>query len=236
VPDRFIVPSPAVYQAPVELTDADLLAQSLVLPLLAQVLAQARERYAIGQPWQSLLDGLGLWQVWDLDLPLASWREEVVKWIYVDWPATRPGQSVVLPAHHRELCAVHRLWLRSPTQIGIPLLCADPDWEAWYSTPLGLREPLIRLDQLAVSVPPDESLGPLSSSYMPHLGQTVALATLVEYTVATYGRERLPALLAGLGQSDSWDTLIPAVYGVSPAAFEAGWRVYLAERYAVSLP
>src|SRR5205823_6624277 len=49
-----------------------------------------------------------------------------------------------------------------------------------------------------------------------HPGQAVALATLVEYAVATYGRERLPALMAGLGQYESWDTLLPAVYGVSP--------------------
>jgi hypothetical protein len=232
VPDRFLVPSPAVYWAPVELTDADLLAQSIVLPLLAHVLAQASERYAIGQPWQSLLDGLGLWQLWDLDLPLASWRQEVVQWIYVDWPANRPRQSIVLPDHHRELCAVHLLWLLSPTQIGIPWLCTELDGEAWLS--LGLRDPLLRLDQLAVPVPPDESLGPLSSSYVPHLGQTVALATLVEYAVATYGREHLPTLVAGLGQSESWDTLIPAVYGVSHAEFEAGWQVYLKGHYGIS--
>jgi hypothetical protein len=35
---------------------------------------------------------------------------------------------------------------------------------------------------------------------------------------------------------DSWDTLLPAVYGVSTAEFEAGWRTYLADRYAVPLP
>jgi hypothetical protein len=56
----------------------------------------------------------------------------------------------------------------------------------------------------------------------------VALATLIEYAVATYGHERLPGLVAGLGQSESWGTLIPAVYGVSSAEFEAGWQAYLA--------
>jgi hypothetical protein len=61
----------------------------------------------------------------------------------------------------------------------------------------------------------------------------VALATLIEYAVATYGRDRLPVLMAGLGQSESWDTLLPAVYGVSSAEFEAGWQAYLADHYAV---
>jgi hypothetical protein len=50
----------------------------------------------------------------------------------------------------------------------------------------------------------------------------VALATLIEYTAVTYGRERLPALVAGLGQYERWDALIPAVYGVSPGEFERG--------------
>ena len=59
------------------------------------------------------------------------------------------------------------------------------------------------------------------------------MATLIEYAVATYDRERLPALVAGLGHYESWETLIPAVYGVSPAEFEAGWQAYLAAQYGV---
>ncbi|HMN29643.1 MAG TPA: hypothetical protein PKE45_15950, partial [Caldilineaceae bacterium] len=64
-------------------------------------------------------------------------------------------------------------------------------------------------------------------------GKTVALATLIEYAVTTYGRERLPALVAGLGQYDSWETLVPAVFGVSVAQFERGWQLYLSEHYGV---
>jgi hypothetical protein len=64
-----------------------------------------------------------------------------------------------------------------------------------------------------------------------HRGQTVALATLVEYAVATYGRERLPALVAGIGQHKSWDTPLPTVFGVSAPEFETGWQAYLAAHY-----
>jgi hypothetical protein len=106
--------------APVELTDANVLAQSIALPLIEQVLAQASEHHAIGAAGQPLLGGLHLWQVWDLDLP-----------------------------------------------------------------------------------------------------------------VATYGRERLPALVAGLGHSDSWEELIPAVYGVSVAEFEAGWQAHVAAQHGL---
>jgi hypothetical protein len=233
---RLVIPSPAVYRAPVELTDADLLAQSIALPLIEPVLAQARERYQIRVAWRPLVNGLRLWQLWDLDLPLAAWREPVVKWIYIDGPALGSGQTSVLPDRYRELCAAHLLWLLSPAQLNIPLTCVSPELEE-PSFPLWrLRDPLTRLDQLGVPLRPSEYSEDLDALHgvVPHPGQTVALATLIDYAVATYGRERLPVLIAGLGQYDSWETLLPAVYGVSPAEFEAGWQAYMARRYGLS--
>jgi hypothetical protein len=225
--DQFSVPSPVLYLAPVELTDAELLAQSIVLPLLDHLMAQAIEQHVIRSSWQPMLNGLHLWQVWDLDLPLATWRENVVKWIYVDSPAVGFGQTFVLPDRYPALCAAHQLWLPSPAQINIPLMCTRPEWED-QSFPLGrLRDPLTRLAQFSV-------LAPTSPSSVGHPGQTVALATLIEYAAATYGRKRLPVLVAGLGHYQTWDTLLPAVYGVSPAKFEAGWQAYLAAHYGVA--
>ena len=58
VPDRFIVPSPVLYRAPVELTDVDLLAQSIAFPLLNAMLAQASELYGIDSAWQPIVRGL----------------------------------------------------------------------------------------------------------------------------------------------------------------------------------
>jgi len=119
---RLVVPSPAIYRAPVESTDADLLVQSLALPLLAHVLAQASERYQIGATWQPMMDGLRLWQMWDMDLPLALWREEIVRWLYLDQPTTDSAQTVVLPKQYEKLCTAYALWMAAPTMIGIPLL------------------------------------------------------------------------------------------------------------------
>jgi hypothetical protein len=232
--DSIRVPSPALYVAPVELTDAELLAQSIALPLLQYVLAQARERHAVGQSWQPLLDSLRLWQMWDSDLPLAAWREEVVTWLYADLPATRPGQAIVLPERYTALCAAHKLWMPSPMQMNIPLLCAEVDWEALLLSAWGWYGPLTHLEQLVVPLRPGEYLEePDSLRWVRHPGHTVALATLIEYAVATYGRDRLPVLVAGLGQYDSWDTLLPAVFGVSAAEFEAGWQVFLATHHGV---
>jgi hypothetical protein len=47
---------------------------------------------------------------------------------------------------------------------------------------------------------------------------------LVAYIVDAYGMEMLPALLAGLRPHDSWQTLIPAVFGLSVEQFEQDWQ------------
>jgi hypothetical protein len=120
-------------------------------------------------------------------------------------------------------------------QIDIPLLCAEPQAEARNVFWLRFRAPLTHLDLLALAMSPDTYIGQSSASYVPHPGQTVALATLIDYAVATYGRERLPALVAGLGRYDSWGNLIPVVYGISASEFERGWQAYLAARYGVFL-
>jgi hypothetical protein len=229
--ERFTVPSPAVYLAPVELTDDDLLAQSIALPLIEQMLAQAREHHAIRWHWQPLLDGLRLWQVWDQDLPVAVWREDIVKWLYVDLPALDPGQSYMLPERYAALCAAHKLWLPAPLQFNIPLLCGRPAWEAQFLR--GGRDLSTRLDELIPRSLAESFVVPPPAS---HPGRTVALATLIEYAVATYGLERLPVLMAGLGQYESWETLLPAGFGVSAAEFEAGWQAYLVAHYGMPSP
>ncbi|MFQ5854353.1 MAG: hypothetical protein ACE5LU_01735 [Anaerolineae bacterium] len=62
--------------------------------------------------------------------------------------------------------------------------------------------------------------------------RSMAAETVVEYVVATYGRERLPALLQGLDKYETWDALTPAVFDVPAGVFEAGWQTYLVARYA----
>lgn len=222
-----LVPSPSLYLTPTEISDVELLAQSLTLSLLDSIIKEASERYRLDSTWQPLLQGLRLWQLWELDLPLATWRDPVVQWLYLDLPGTG-SDEVVLPQQYEQLCAAHALWLPSPTEIDIPLLCTALDKEAWYSATWGARSPLTHLQQLVTPASQVTSTTELSETdHQAPRGQTIALATLVEYAVTTYGRDRLPALVAGLGQHDSWETLLPAVYGVSVTEFDAGWQAYL---------
>lgn len=232
---RIIVPSPAVYWAPVELTDAELLIQSIALPLLDDVIGKAAAYYGLGSGRQPMLRGVRLWQIWDLDLPLAVWRTAVVSWLYRKLPVDGAHQDALLPDRYQEICATHQIWMLSPLQIDIPLSCIDGKLEYRHFSLPGVREPLTHLNQIVMlALPNEDSVRWSGVEHLYPQGQTVGLATVIEYAVVTYGRERLPALLAGLGQYDSWETLLPAVYGVSSAEFEAGWQRYLADRYRVS--
>jgi hypothetical protein len=230
------VPSPALALAPSGLTDVQILRQSIGLRLVDHLLAQATLTYRLNSTWWPMHGGLRLWQLWDLDLPLADWREDVVKWLYNDAPITASAQVVRLPARYAALCTAHNLWMASPAQIGIPFWCHGLDQKE--TSILWWRQfvPPIHLAQLAVPRLPNRYQSLERATVLEtYPGQPVGLATLIEYAVATYGRERLPVLVAGLGQYESWATLIPAVYGVSPAEFEAGWQRYLATHYSVSL-
>jgi hypothetical protein len=228
-----VVASPATYLAPVELSEGDLLAQSVVLSLLSESAAQAVEAR-----WQPLLDGLFLWQLWEADLPLTVWREPLVKWILAALENPQADTSSGEPAFSMELCALYQLWMMSPLDIKIPVFCDKTIWAKEYLTLWKVSyQPPMTLTQLVPGVvrPRDYTL-PLEYTFSPvHPGSAVVLATVIDYAATTYGREGLALLLSSLHDHQGWATLAPAVFGVSAAGFEAGWRSYLVERYNVSL-
>ena len=63
--------------------------------------------------------------------------------------------------------------------------------------------------------------------------EIVAAMTIFLYAVETYGAERLPAFLEAPGDHRGWTGVLPAAYGVTAEAFEAGWRGWLAEAFGV---
>jgi hypothetical protein len=233
---RLVVPSPALYLAPVELTDEEILTQGLTLALLESLLREANYVYNMHEAWQPLLGGWRLWQLWDANLSLGHWRTEVVKWLFVD---LRMGaahyHSTALPDHYSQLCAIHALWMVQPMEIGIPTWCQRMWNGHWYAPPGLLQNPPVTLAALHVPAK-DYNYSALNSqsdnAY--HPGSTVALATLIEYIVATWGHDHLPRFLAGLARYDSWETLVPAVFGISASEFEAGWQGHLARHYGVT--
>lgn len=228
---RISAPSPVLYP-PGEWNEVDLLAQSLALPLVAHALGEAVAQHRIGSARDPMLDGLRLWQLWDLDLPLAQWRRDLVRWIYVDLPTTSLEQPVILPEHYAALCAAHTLWLTHPAQLSIPLLCTELDRSPWRLPARLLLHPPRRLPRLDAPFLLDEYADAYGRTRpLLHPGEAIAVATLIEYTVATYGYERLPTLVGNLGRYATWEALVPVVFGVAAAEFEAGWQAYLREEY-----
>jgi hypothetical protein len=59
----------------------------------------------------------------------------------------------------------------------------------------------------------------------------MAAESVVTYTIATYGVERLPLLVRGLGEFSYWGGLVERVYGLSTAEFERRWNEYLTTHY-----
>lgn len=229
---HFVVRSPSLYGDNVQIAPETFLTQAVALKLIDFVLARAARNSTVYASRRHILDGLRLWQLWDADLPLAAWRQEIVQWIYVEAPAARPDQPAVLPARYAELCAEHRLWLPYPAAIQIPLVCTDLDQLYWHPDARFVHSPPLVLPPLWAPVYLDEEVDWKGRTRAErHPGQAIALATVVEYAVAAYGRERLPEFVAALGQYESWETFIPAVYGVSFAEFERGWLAYLTATY-----
>jgi len=213
-PGPIVVSSPSVHLVPVEWTDAEVLEQAVALALLKHLWAYAVEQHGIKESWP-VMAGVSLWELWDMKLGLAEWQDEILHWLYA--PA-----AAQLPARFRDLCAAHSIWIPTPIAVGIPLHCSSEDE--------GPRHNNLLLSGLKTNNP--ERLQ-MARWYYPgqgsvRLGDSIMMYTVVDYAVTAHGRERLPDLVAALGQYDTWQTLVPNVYGISYEEFERGWRQHLA--------
>jgi hypothetical protein len=220
-----IVPSPALLEVPLELEAGDALYQAAVYPLASLVLREVQHAYPPiwmnnATHWWPLLAALPLWAVWDEGGPLAASHADIVRWLLHNAQASAPSVYQTLPDDYARLCAAYQVWHLMPADMGIPLACTAGDTTKWskrWTPALPLR-----LDELPTRAMSYSSVPSYSASQM------LGMATLIEYVVATYGRAALPRLVTALGEHAGWHTLIPAVFGVSAAEFEAGWHAYLA--------
>jgi hypothetical protein len=225
------VSSPALLSIPAEHTAASILHQSLVYPLTELVITEAEAQHPgswlLGmRAWRPLIDALYLWILWEEGGPLAMGQQELVHWLYQNAQAS-PGQAEPhVPDAFADICRIYRVWKLRPVEVGIPLTCSEVGGSLRAKT---LQSSLAtRLGELFyATISNGEVIGNMSD--------TVALETVIAYSVATYGRDRLPVLLDALDEHATWQGLIPAVFGVSAAEFEAGWQSYLAQQYDMSL-
>jgi hypothetical protein len=228
------IPSPAIYLAPTEISEGDILAQAILLGLLEvlteqrlarQLLPDCSYDYEATALIHTLLESLKLWHLWSTELPLASLHKPIIQWIYSDVQGKRVPLSF-----DAELCSLHLLWKAAPTAIQIPLFCGSPQMERYevgrylpFAPPRSLAQ-----IHLYASTTPAEPYRRLDEA---ELG---GLATLFDYAATTYGRASLSTLIANAAYYFTWETLIPATFGVSYSDFETGWQAHLHNRYGVS--
>ncbi len=218
-----ILPSPLAQAGSGIGSQAALLGQSWAIAVADRAVLDAAEAYGLPPAWPSVLNGLRLWLLWDAGGPLAEDRVTIVEWFHQ--PAGNPDRRNATA----EICRRYALWRISPAAHSIPLACDR------LKDPLAPLLPLpFALAGLNPPVPPPDSLDDQCTPAQTIEGKAyaIAIALLLEYGVERYGPPTLPRLLAALPQHHTWQTLIPAVYGVSAAEFEAGWRVWLGEKYS----
>lgn len=232
-----VVASPSATLAPAALAASDLLLQSIVLEMFNRLTFDTAANQNLPISWFKAHRSLRLWFIWEHDLPLAVWRKPLVKWLVEAAEDTARQRRSDVPAFAEELCLHHSLWMRSPLHAGVPILCwdrypGDEKVDVWSSHKT-ITE--IFPVSLLFFTPVTSSASNIWQEIQPwQEPYTVILATVFEYAASRYGSERIPLLLAALREHTRGRTLIPAVFDVSLAEFESGWREYVIEHYEIN--
>ncbi len=223
--NRMAVLSPLVQAVPIHTPTSEILTKSIVHQLVRHVTAEAQLRRTVLPEWFLLLHGVQLWQAYAGSNSLPAWQADLVQWLQTDAAAMRLGEREAAAADLEILCRIYVVWGHTlPLNPSPATLCIDPAWRAhlpyMQPWPHNLRDMVNSLDTESIQ---DDWAG--------YWRDRLAASTVVEYLVETYGRDRLPLLLACMGQYRSWEELVPAVTGVSVEEFEAGWQEYVTLRY-----
>lgn len=228
-----VVASPALLSVPVEVTASEVLSQALVYRLAVLTVNEIIDQntsadLAAGESrlvhWWPLFNALPLWVVWHEDGVLANGRDDVLRWLVHNAQAGVPTERQAIPNGYARLCRMYALWKLAPVEMSIPLSCTETDLAR--QRPIAPMLPL-RLDTLVAAgrVPDSAHLNEISAV------QIVGLETVIEYMVATYGRDHVARFVAATFTHADWQSLIPAVFDVSATEFEVGWQHYVETRY-----
>jgi hypothetical protein len=218
------ITSPLLRPLPEHMSETDSLVESVALPLRRHLTAAAVGPLSVySSPTPELVAGLRQWLTWETDGLLAEYRIELVRWLY----ANAPDGPRRVPDSYSEICQTLDFWEISFMMNSLfscsgllPILPPHnftPPTRLWH---LPLAEPM-------------EMTQSFGQSYEPRLGRSLAIATVLEYAVKTYGPATIPLILQTVPARSSWDQTAPDLFGVSAEAFEAGWHAYLVDEYGL---
>ncbi len=225
------VTSPRLMLLPEKVSDGQALAEFVAVALrreaVERMLAPQTRTY---RPTSDFLSGLLLWLAWEEDMVQADYRREAVMWLYANGP---DGPQAGL-TNHGELCELFCAWEFVAPVVPITFYRAADRLPSSLS-----QRPATALHQLTLGR--DRALLAFVASPDPvtdglharRFGQPIAIATLLEYATHTYGQASVLALLQAAKEGESWRGVVPYLFGVSAADFEAGWWAWLAEEYGV---
>jgi hypothetical protein len=219
-PNQLCIQSPALAALPADLSETEALQLWVLNALVNQVRSDAIEKGPFQYDWQYATYVLPRMQMRRHSDLLSAWQTELVQWLYrIEARAPKPDEEMLAQELAR-LCDTHQILARQTLfAVAVP-------------TGLCLAPPMLDLRYLAKYKPPDR----LGQLYLPDPDRVVTdvswvrvltFDTLLDYAVATYGNDALPALVEGFRRYNSWSTLIPAVFDISAEEFERGWQGYL---------
>jgi hypothetical protein len=232
--DRLLVSSPILLRTPTFLTDAEILRRSFLPHLVDKVIQEATDTHTVPPHWRPMLSAMRLWQTWESDVSLAARHAPVISTLYADIPVVHGDTAPALLPKYAGLCALYSVWEITLVDGRASLLCNVRDRLAWqgHADRETLRfEDFVRLPSYwALLERPYDPYGEQGEHIYP-LGwfESFLMATWLDYVITTYGRARIGMLWTVLHKHDDWETLIPTVFGVSAAEFEANWQAHIAD-------
>jgi hypothetical protein len=226
------VTSPALLRAPESLTDAAILRQSILLHLVDKAISEAVSTHRLPPHWYPLLTTVRIWQLWDLGGPQTAWRDPVLRRFYADIQQIDDEVVPILPGAYTELCPLYTVWAG---ETWLPLLCPEADeagtlkqgnWKTSRFTDF-VHIPSNRFMFTPMHKVYDGVYD--GGAYTRDHYEWVVWVVLLDYIAETFGPDRIGKLWPILHEHKGWETLIPAVFGMSVEEFEADWQTYLAE-------
>jgi hypothetical protein len=177
---------------------------------------EALQEHPLQSGWQLTVSGLTAMQLRRHSERLDAWHRDLARWLYGIERRTPAPDVDQLRQELAELCTAHQV-TAYPGDTGTHLCTLPPTWDLER---LLHTQPPQRLDALRM---PDVDLTGAAPTWL----QELAFGTLLDYVTATYGQEGIAGLIEGFRRYDTWNALLPAVFGVSAAEFEQGWQAYL---------